>query len=129
MREKLMLLGFLAHDARGAPAWVCHHTLRMRFRIPCANVGPPFLRRERQAQWFRDLRCCQAIFVLGWTKTSTLRRPDQVRDSAPQVGRLPTPGAMVTCTGDVTGLRQRRPIAHSPLTISSSAPGTRRGRP
>lgn len=40
--------------------------------------------RERRAQWSRNLRRCQAVTVLGWTKTRALLQLSQVRDSHAQ---------------------------------------------
>ena len=63
--------------------------LRMRFLTSPATEGLP-ARLERRAQWSRNLRRCQAITVLGLTKTRTSRQPVQVRDSHAQRRRSAT---------------------------------------
>lgn len=63
---------------------------RMRSRISRATAGLPVLGRERRAQWSRNLRRCQAITVLGRTKTSALRQALQVLERPAQRRRSAT---------------------------------------
>jgi len=54
---------------------------RIRSRISLGTAGRPGVLREILAQWSRNLRRCQAMTVLGWTKTKTFRQPAHALDN------------------------------------------------
>ncbi len=62
----------------------------MRSWTALFSLGLPDLAWERRAQWSRNLRRCQAMTVLGWTKTKASRQPAQVLDSHAQSNRSAT---------------------------------------